>query len=230
MRRRVLTIDDDPDINKLVKKVLLKEEYLVETTTNFNDFFAAFNKWRPDICLVDLNLDSGNGAGFNILKAIRKKFGDEVSIIIVSRRFSEEDILQAIADGANDYITKPIDDMILISKVNSTFDDLFKESSSLPFYAIATSNRDSYVELDFQLTALHEDSIMVYSSQFIAKGNSVKVYGDLAEKISPDKVLVTRISDITKNMEDGGYHIKLSFDVDDEKTIKTVRQVLLGIN
>jgi CheY-like chemotaxis protein len=230
MRRRVLTIDDDPDINKLVKKALLKEEYLVETTTNFNDFFKSFNKWRPDICLVDLNLDSGNGAGFNILKAIRNKYGDEVSIIIVSRRFSEEDILRAINEGANDYITKPIDDMILISKVNSTFDDLFKESSSLPFYAIATSNRDSYIELDFELKALHEDSIMVYSSQFIAKGNSVKVFGDIADQISPDKELITIISNITKNMVDGGYNIELSFDIDDEETIKTVRQVLLGIS
>lgn len=230
MRRRILTLDDDKDINSYIKHVLIKEEYLVETTLNFNDFFKAFNKNRPDVCLVDLNLDSAEGAGFNILKAIRKKHGDNVHVIIISRRFSEEDIQHALTNGANDYITKPLDDMILISKVNSCFGDMFKESSALPFYAVATTNRDAYIELPFKVLSLHEDCILILSDQFIAKGNLVKVKGKIAEKISPKKELITTISEIKKCIELEGYKIKLSFNVEDNVIIKKVRQILLGIN
>ena len=229
MSRRLLVLDDDPDINTYVKKILLKEEYLVETTTNFNDFFECFKKNKPDICLVDLNLGDVNGAGFNILKAIRNKYGDEVKVIIISRRFSEEDIQHALINGANDYITKPLDDVLLKSKVNSAFGDMFKESSALPFYAVAASSRDSFVRLPFKVMSLHEQFILIHSTQFIAKGNLVKAYGNLAKKISPDKDLSLTISEIQKNVELDGYNIKLSFNHEDEVLIKTVRKILLNI-
>jgi CheY-like chemotaxis protein len=230
MRRKVLVLDDDIDINNYIKMVLIKEDYQVETTTNFNDFFKCFKRNKPDVCLVDLNLESAEGAGFNILKAIRNKYGNEINVIIISRRFSEEDIQYALKNGANDYVTKPLDDMILISKVNSCFGDMFKESSALPFYAVATTNRDAHLEMPFKVLSLHEDCILILSEQFIAKGNLVKVIGDIADKISPKEDLITTISEIKKCVELEGYKIKLSFNVEDIKIIKKVRQVLLSIN
>ena len=230
MRRRVLILDDDKDINRYVKQVLIEEDYYVETSLNFKEFFSSFNKNRPDVCLVDLNLESAEGAGFNILKVIRNKYGKEISVIIISRRFSEDDIQYALKNGANDYVTKPLDDMILISKVNSCFGKMFKESSALPFYAVATTNRDAYLELSFTVLSLHEDCILILSSQFIAKGNLVKVSGGLTDKISPDKELITTISEIKKSIELEGYKIKLSFNVEDHNIIKRVRQVLLSID
>lgn len=229
MMRRILTLDDDPEINTYLKTILIKEGYKVETTTNFNDFFKYFKRNRPDLCIVDLNLDDAKGAGFNILKAIRNKFGKGVRVIIVSRRFAEEDIIHALNEGANDYITKPLDDMIVISKVNSTFGDLFRESSALPFYAVASVHRDLFLELEFKVMTMSEEGIYIFSPHFISKGNTVRLTGNLASTLTNEPYLSTTISEITKNNQLNGYIIKLSFNVEDEDVIKSARKLLLGL-
>lgn len=227
--KRILTIDDDQEINKLLDSILSKEGYIVTTSTNFNDFFIKFKQLKPDMCLIDINLGEMNGSGFNILKTLRKNVTTDVKLIVVSRRTSEEDIQRAIELGADDFITKPIDNVTVAARVNSAFDDMFKDSTYLPYFAAPTLTRDAMVEIEMKMISLIEEGIKVFSSHFIAKGSPVNLTGQVMEKLSQDKVVRGFVKTIERSSEPQGYYMFISFNVEDEETLKNVRQMLVGL-
>lgn len=98
----VLTIDDNPDFNKIVKAILEKNNFKVITTTNAEKFLDNLKKISPDLCLIDLNLDKSMGEGFQLIKAIRNKKGFEIPLLVLSRRSSNDDISYALQVGATD--------------------------------------------------------------------------------------------------------------------------------
>ncbi len=229
-KKKILTIDDDKDINVFLKDILSAEEYFVRTTLTASEFFEEFNKFTPDLCIVDLNLETSKGAGYEILRAIRKKFGNQIKIVIVSRRFAEEDIQKGLDLGADDYITKPLDKTTVQCKINAVLGDMYKESSSLPYFAVPSTSRDSYIELDLNLVSLDEEGVTFKSFNFISKGNKVKMTGKLFQGISSEKFVYGTIESSVREEDSISYLITVKFDFDDLELMANVRRVLLGID
>lgn len=228
-KKKILTIDDDKDINIFLKDILTVEEYFVRTTTTAPEFFEEFNKHVPDLCIVDLNLEASKGAGYEILRAIRKKFGSQIKIIIVSRRFAEEDIQKGLDLGADDYITKPLDKTTVQCKVNSILGDMYKDSSSLPYFAVPATARESYIELDLDLVSLNEERVVFQSFNFISKGNKIKITGELISKVTKRDFVYATIESSTKENDSLNYLITACFDFDDLELMTSIRKFLLGI-
>ncbi|OUR97043.1 hypothetical protein A9Q84_11975 [Halobacteriovorax marinus] len=227
--KRVLTIDDDNDINKLLDDILTKEGYIVTTSTTFNEFFEKFKHIKPDLCLIDLNLQDIKGAGYNILKTLRKIVGKEIKIIMISRRTAEEDIQEALKLGADDFITKPLDRTTVSAKVNSAFDDMFKDSTYLPYFAAPAATSEAMLDLEMNVISLNEEGILLFSKNLIAKGNTVHLAGDLIKDLSKEKFIRGVVTDVERTNEPLGYQIHVSFNVEDEETLKCVRQMLVGL-
>jgi len=228
-KKKILTIDDDRDINVFLKDILAAEEYFVRTTLTAPEFFEEFNKFIPDLCIVDLNLETSKGAGYEILRAIRKKFGNQIKIVIVSRRFAEEDIQKGLDLGADDYITKPLDKTTVQCKINAVLGDMYKESSSLPYFAVPATARESYIELDLEVTTLYEEGATFKSYNFISKGNKVKMSGELFKRLSGRDYVYATIDSCTREEDSIGYLISVKFDFDDEELMKNIRKFLLKI-
>lgn len=219
--RRILSIDDDEDINNYLKVVLKKNDFTIETACEIEDFFKKVVAFKPHLCLVDLNLGAYEGFGYKIVEMMRTKIGPEIVIIVMSRRNSPEDINHALESGANDYIQKPIDEKMLIHKLN-IFMDRYSEESEFPYYAIPSKDTDCFFKLPMKIHAINEEYITIHCHDYLAKGSMLTLENDFLKNI-PFYVKDTKI-----DTERGGYLIRVDLDEHDHAHLMpTIRMIML---
>ena len=116
----IYSLEDDLDIQKIINVSLTKVGYLVKSFTTIKEFLDAFYSSEPDMCLLDIMLEDGNG--IDVLKKIRSNpIYDKIQIIIISAKRMTLDKIEGLDSGADDYIEKPFDILELISRVNARF-------------------------------------------------------------------------------------------------------------
>ncbi|HEX6736218.1 MAG TPA: two-component system response regulator KdpE [Azonexus sp.] len=99
----VLLIEDEPQIRRFVRIALEAEGCAVLEAGNIGDGLAAAGREAPDLVILDLGLPDGNGIDF--IRALRGWSG--LPILILSARAAEDDKIDALDAGADDYLTKP---------------------------------------------------------------------------------------------------------------------------
>lgn len=99
----VLIIDDEPQIRKLLDINLTGNGYLTKQAATGKEGLAMAASHLPDIILLDLGLP--DISGHEVLKQLRDWFAK--AIVVLSVQDSEEAIITALDNGANDYLTKP---------------------------------------------------------------------------------------------------------------------------
>ena len=109
----ILIIDDEVQIRRLLEITLSSNGYKISEAASGKDglILAATN--NPALIILDLGLPDANG--IEILKKLREWYVKP--IIILSVRNSEEDIIQALDNGANDYLTKPFRTGELLARI-----------------------------------------------------------------------------------------------------------------
>ena len=108
--KTILVVEDDIDIHNLIKKVLEKEQYKIISAYSGTEALMLLEKENIDFILLDLMLPGLNGE--EIIKRIK-----EIPIIVISAKMSEEDKINALLNGANDYIVKPFSSQELLARV-----------------------------------------------------------------------------------------------------------------
>jgi len=108
---RVLIVEDDKDINDLIKFFFEKESYEVITTLDGLEGFKLAKEKTPDLIILDLMLPSLDGVNFT--KMLREN-GLDAKIIMVTAKTDVEDVIEGLEIGANDYIRKPFDPRELV--------------------------------------------------------------------------------------------------------------------
>lgn len=223
----VLTIDDNPDFNKILEAILMKNKFKVVTTTNAERFLDTLKRTSPSICLVDLNLDKTTGEGFQLIKAIRNKRGFEIPLLVLSRRSSNEDISYALQVGATDYIQKPIDEAILLSKISFALNLYQDESTKFTFKKVPESLASCNITSEFEIQNIDELGITIISKSLISKGTKVEISGELIDNVT-GKSNTTETFYVSKNwLEDDAYHMYLDFDSGDTELLSNVRRWLV---
>jgi DNA-binding response OmpR family regulator len=100
----ILVIEDEIELQNIIKTSLLKEQYTVEVAS---DYYAAQEKitiYDYDCILLDIMLP--NGSGMDLLQEL-KKMNKSGSVIIISAKNSVSDKIKGLELGADDYLTKP---------------------------------------------------------------------------------------------------------------------------
>ncbi len=113
---KILVIEDEENINNLLKALLETNGYQVITAKNCQNGEMMFASHRPDLVILDLGLPDFDGMTF--LKNVRKE--SLTPIIVLSARSEDIDKVGALDIGANDYITKPFSSAELVARVRST--------------------------------------------------------------------------------------------------------------
>ncbi|MCW3104994.1 MAG: Fis family transcriptional regulator [Bacteroidetes bacterium] len=112
----ILVIDDEVQIRKLLEITLQSNDFLVkEAATGKEGLLMAANH-SPDLIILDLGLP--DESGHSVLKKLRQWYSK--SIIILSVQSSEEDIVKALDNGANDYLVKPFRTGELLARIRSS--------------------------------------------------------------------------------------------------------------
>ena len=110
-----LVIDDEPQIRRLLRVTLEANSYRVVEAANGNDGLAQAAQRRPDIVLLDLGLPDLDG--LTVLKRIRE--WSRVPVIILTVRDREDDKINALDAGADDYVTKPFSAGELLARLRA---------------------------------------------------------------------------------------------------------------
>jgi len=106
MRKHVLVIDDDIYIAELLRLILKRAGFDVTMLFHGVDAINYLGNEAPDIILLDVSMPGFDG--FEILKWLRQKLGDEnTPVIMLSGHASAQSKMLAQELGANDYVTKP---------------------------------------------------------------------------------------------------------------------------
>lgn len=109
--KKILVVEDDNTIHKLIKELLEKEQYHVIDAYSGTEALIILEKEKVDLILLDLMLPGLNGE--EIVKKIK-----DIPIIVISAKISPEDKVNILLNGANDYITKPFNNSELLARIS----------------------------------------------------------------------------------------------------------------
>ncbi len=102
MKKRILLVEDEPNLSNSLSLILAEENYEVLALATGRPAIEKFQEY--DLLVLDLMLPDIDGV--DVVKAIRDK-SPQFPIIIISSRSSEDDLVQGLSAGADDYMTKP---------------------------------------------------------------------------------------------------------------------------
>ena len=109
----ILVIYDEVQIRRLLEITLSSNGFKISEATNGKEGLIAAATQHPSLIILDLGLPDTDG--IEILKKIREWY--QKPIIILSVKNSEDDIIRALDNGANDFITKPFRTMELLARI-----------------------------------------------------------------------------------------------------------------
>jgi two-component system, OmpR family, KDP operon response regulator KdpE len=114
-RSRILVVDDETQITRVLKTTLSSQGYEVKTAADGESGLNATLDWLPDLVITDLSMPGMNGV--ELCRAIRERL--QVPIIILSVRGEEKIKIEALDAGADDYVTKPFSVNELLARVRA---------------------------------------------------------------------------------------------------------------
>lgn len=115
MVKKILVVEDDPVILEAVVYNLETEGYKVDTASDGTNGLEAARKLRPDIVLLDIMLP--NMSGLDVCRLLKDEL--DQSVILMTARDAEIDVLHGFDCGADDYITKPFSMRLLKARVSA---------------------------------------------------------------------------------------------------------------
>lgn len=114
-KKKVLLIDDEAQILRVLRHVFSGPEYSVRTAPDGAAGVELFTEWQPDVVITDLQMPVLNG--LEVCRRVRS--ASDVPLIVLSVRDEEKTIVEALDAGADDYITKPFSSAELVARVRS---------------------------------------------------------------------------------------------------------------
>lgn len=118
MPKKVLYIEDEPFLGKIVKETLENQGFEVLWITDGAKVLSAFQHFTPDICVLDIMLP--NVDGYTLCRQIRNRI-PELPVIFLTAKVETADLVKGFDAGGNDYIRKPFSIEELIVRINNQF-------------------------------------------------------------------------------------------------------------
>lgn len=153
----ILVIDDEAQIRKLLQITLQSNDYQVQEAATAREGLILAANHPPDLILLDLGLPDEDGN--SVLKKLRQWYTKP--IIIISVQSHEEDIVNALDNGANDYIVKPFRTGELLARIRSATRILTNESDD-PFIQYD----DLYIDLSARIVKKNGDTVKLTATEY----------------------------------------------------------------
>ena len=128
MSIKVLYVEDELFLGKIVKETLEGRGFNVEMESDGNSVMKKFKESQPDICVLDIMLPHRNG--FELAEDIRA-INDDIPIIFLTAKTQTEDVVKGFKTGGNDYIRKPFSMEELIVRIENAL-QIKKNNGAIP--------------------------------------------------------------------------------------------------
>ncbi|MDR3449554.1 MAG: response regulator transcription factor [Alphaproteobacteria bacterium] len=137
-KNKILIVDDEPQIRKMLNIFLEGEDFRTEESDNGKQAVRMINSTKPDLVLLDLGLPDMDGK--DVITAVRE--WTQVPIVILSVRALDDEIVQALDRGADDYIVKPFNADVLIARIRANLRKSVVREAGLPELAVGNVRID----------------------------------------------------------------------------------------
>jgi len=118
LKKRILVIDDDASVSKLVSDVLTEEGFSVTTASCGEDGIKKVHRSKPNLIILDLRLPDMDG--FQICQTLKKdKSVSAIPIIMLTVKSTKSSTVAGLEMGADDYIVKPFNQEELVARVKT---------------------------------------------------------------------------------------------------------------
>lgn len=190
LKPSALVVDDDPLFCKALESVLPRLGLDVKTTVDPERFLELSARHQPDLHLIDLHLTTMKG--FSLIHRIREANPSAV-IIVISGDDAATSLAHALENGANDFILKPLDRVLLASKLSRYVStDRLKEHRSESVDS-PEGRAAARLSVGVEISGVDELGVALVSRHLIPKGTVLKLRTDLWKLAGAavEEVLVT---------------------------------------
>ncbi|UCC51220.1 MAG: response regulator transcription factor [Anaerolineaceae bacterium] len=118
MTIKVLTVDDEPDVRRLIEVKLKKAGFVVVTAVDGEEGVEKAKSENPDLILMDVMMPKMDG--YTAVEKIKTEMDPAPLVMMLTAKGTEDDVMQGLMGGADDYITKPFAPRELIARVKVT--------------------------------------------------------------------------------------------------------------
>jgi len=221
---RILVVDDDPRICRLVARYLSQEGYQVRMACSGEEMRRSIQAEEPDLILLDLMLPDEDG--FSLARELRAK--PHIAIVILTAKAATVDKVAGLELGADDYITKPFDERELLARVRSVLRRTSPKATKAPA-ASGSLARFAGWTLDlkgYELIAPWGEQVHLTTHEF----QLLSAFVERSDRVLTREAILELISgrdwspfDRSVDVLVGKLRKKLQDDPDDPRLIKTVR-------
>lgn len=171
-RAKVLTVEDDTHIRRLLRAALHRADYEVLEASAAREALSLIEIEHPDVVLLDLGLPDRDG--LELIQLIRSR--SKATILVVSARENSEEKVAALDLGADDYVTKPFDTEELLARIRTALRHRLTDAGGQPLLVAGA------ITIDLDHRRVLRDGEELHLSR--------KEYGVLAELARrPDRVI-----------------------------------------
>jgi two-component system KDP operon response regulator KdpE len=156
-KSRVLVVDDEPQITRVLRTVLSSQGYQVQTAAEGEAALSSFTEFRPELVITDLYMPHMDGV--ELCRRIRAV--STVPIIVLSVKGEEKTKVEALDSGADDYVTKPFGIDELLARVRAALRRGSGEQEAASFEA-----GDFRIDLDARRVHAHGQEIRLTPKEF----------------------------------------------------------------
>ncbi len=177
--KKILVVEDDNTIHKIIKDILKKEYYIVISAYSGTEAISIIENDNIDLILLDLMLPGING------EDIVKKVNKTIPIIVISAKTSSVDKAKVLLDGANDYITKPFEKIELLARIKVQLRINSKQNKSLKYKDIELLEDNKIMKIQNNKTILTKTEYTIMR-ELLLNSNKVVTKTRLLDLISMD--------------------------------------------
>jgi two-component system alkaline phosphatase synthesis response regulator PhoP len=209
MAQRILVVDDDKQIVRLVQSYLEKAGYTILTAYDGEDAQRVIRRERPDLIVLDLMLPKRDG--YEITKWLRAdQMLAATPILMLTARVEDGDKILGLELGADDYLTKPFNPREVVARVRA----ILRRATAAPSAPHVLQVRDLQLDADRHVVTLRGRAVETTPTEFtvlrilMENPNRAFTRGELIEKAlgyayeGMERTLDTHVKNLRKKIED----------------------------
>ena len=204
MNSKILIVDDEKDICFLISEILHDEKFITESALNSEEAINKFETFEPDLIILDVWLGNSKFDGIELLKKF-KKLNPTIPIIIISGHGTVDMAVNAIKNGAYDFLEKPFnsDKILILTKRAIESAKLINENQILKKIAdpkiplLGSSSFIKNLNKSLNKISLSKSRVLIIGP----KGSGKKLIAQNIHKSSPRSRILANIIDF-KNLND----------------------------
>lgn len=161
MKKIINIVEDEKDLNELVRSYLLKEGYIVNSYLTFDEAYSHIDDYC-DLWILDIMLD--DKSGFDLIEEIKGR-DSNIPVVFMSARDKEFDRIIGLEKGSDDYITKPFSPKELVLRINNIIKRVYKDNENLQINGYVVDENQRSVTKDgekIELTTKEFDLMILF--------------------------------------------------------------------